>query len=155
MLDRKDKKLLVELLKDGRLSLSKLGRKCRMSRQGVFGRLKSLRRRGIIRRFTVELDPGKLGLNLRAYVLISAQPSRESREKTIERLKLFPEIAQIHQLFGRFDFIAEVLVENINQLSRIIGKIHELEMIDRTETLIVHQVIKYDPIHCLENVLKR
>ena len=46
MLGKKDKKLLLELLKNGRLSFSKLGRICKMTRQSVFSRIKTLKNEG-------------------------------------------------------------------------------------------------------------
>lgn len=154
MIEEKDKKILKELIKNGRKSFADLARACRMTRQSVFSRIKSLKRRGIIENFTVNLNQQKLDLNLRAYVLISAEPSKESRERASKVLRLFPEFSQIHRLFGRFDFLIEVLVRDINELSRIVGKIHELEMVNRTETMIVHRRIKYNPQHPIENSLK-
>lgn len=153
MIDKKDKKILVELLKDGRKSFADLARSCKMTRQSIFSRIKSLRRKGIIKNFTVDLDQQKLGLNLKAYILISAYPSKKAREKASEILIKFPQISQIHKLFGRFDFLIEILVKDINELSNIVGEIHNLEMINRTETMIVHKNIKYNIEHPIESVL--
>ena len=144
MIDKKDKKLLVELLRDGRESFSDLAKSCRMTRQSIFSRVKSLKRKGIIRNFTVNLDQQKLGLNLKAYILISASPLEKFREKAIKALMQLPQISQIHILFGRFDFLVEVWVRDINDLSNLLGKIHELEVIDKTETMIVYKNVKYN-----------
>jgi len=153
MIDKKDKKILVELLKDGRKSFADLAISCKMTRQSIFSRIKSLRRKGIIKNFTVDLDQQKLGLNLKAYILISAHSSEKSREKASEILVKFPQISQIHKLFGRFDFLIEILVKDINELSNIVGEIHKLEMINKTETMIVRKNIKYDIQHPIENAL--
>ena len=153
MIDKKDKKVLVELLRDGRKSFADLARTCRMTRQSIFSRIKSLRHNGIIKNFTVTLDQQKLGLNLKAYILLSARPSEEAREKASKILSQFPQVSQINRLFGRFDFLIEVLVKDINELSDIIGKIHKLEVVTRTETMIVYKNIKYDVQHPFENVL--
>lgn len=154
MIDKKDKKLLVELLKDGRKSFADLARACRMTRQSIFSRVKSLKRKGVIKRFTVVLDQQKLGLNLKAYILLSASPSEEARDRASKILAQFPQISQIHRLFGRFDFLVEVLVKDINELSEIIGKIHRLGVVTKTETMIVYQNIKYDVQHPFEKVLE-
>lgn len=154
MIDKKDKKILVELIKGGRKSFADLARKCRMTRQSIFSRVKSLKRKGIIKSFTVDLNQRKLGLNLKAYILVSADPSEELREKAIKILIKFPQFSQIHRLFGRFDFLIEVFVKDINELSDIIGKIHSLEMINRTETMIVNKNVKYNIQHPIENLLR-
>jgi len=154
MIDKKDKKILKELVKDGRKSFANLARSCKMTRQSIFSRIKSLKRRGIIEDFTVELNQKKLGLNLRAYILISSGISGESREKTIQFLRRLPQTSQIHRLFGRFDFLIEVLVKDIAELSKILEKIHELEIAIRTETMIVQKSMKYNLQHPIETALK-
>jgi len=153
MIDKKDKKLLVELLKDGRKSFSDLSRSCRMTRQSIFSRVKSLRRKGVIRNFTANVDQQKLGLSIKAYILISADPLGKFREKAIRVLTQLPQVSQIHILFGRFDFLLEVVVKDINELSNLLGKIHELEVINKTETMIVYKNIKYNIQHPIENAL--
>lgn len=153
MIDKKDKKILKELLKDGRKSFANLARSCKMTRQSIFSRIKSLKRRGIIEDFTVELNRKKIGLNLRAYILISSELSGESGEKTIQFLRRLPQTSQIHRLFGRFDFLIEVLVKDITELSKILEKIHELEIAIRTETMIVQKSLKYNLQHPIETAL--
>ena len=153
MIDKKDKKLLAELLKDGRESFSGLAKSCRMTRQSIFSRVKSLKRKGVIKNFTVNLDQQKLDLNIKAYILISADPLGKFREKAIKTLMQLPQISQIHILFGRFDFLVEVLVKDINELSNLLGRIHELEMINKTETMIVYKNVKYNIQHPFEKVL--
>lgn len=153
MIDKKDKKILVELLKNGRKSFADLARSCRMTRQSIFSRIKSLKRKGIIKKFTVDLNQQKLGLNLKAYILVSAGPSEKLREKASKNLMNFPQFSQIHILFGRFDFLIEVWVKDIDELSNIIGKIHRFEMIKSTETVIVNKNVKYNTQHPLENAL--
>ena len=153
MIDKKDKKILIELLKDSRMSFADLARACKMTRQSIFSRIKSLRRKGIIKNFTVNLDQQKLGLNIRAYILISADPLGKFREKATKALMQLPQISQIHILFGRFDFLLEVLIKDMNELSQLLSKIHELEMINKTETMIVYKNVKYDIQHPIENAL--
>ena len=153
MIDKKDKKILKEMLKDGRKSFANLARACRMTRQSIFSRTKSLKRRRIIKNFTVNLNPEKLDLNLKAYIIVTADPTMGFRKKAAKTLSNLPQISQIHQLFGRFDFLIEVLVKDISELTKILSKIHELETVTRTETMIVHTNIKYDPHHPMENAL--
>ena len=153
MIDKRDKKILVELLKDGRESFADLAKKCKMTRQSIFSRIKSLKRKGIIKNFTVNLDQQKLGLNIRAYILISADPLGKFRERATKTLMQLPQVSQIHVLFGRFDFLVEVLVKDINELSSLLSKIHEIEMINKTETMIVYENIKYNIQNPIENAL--
>lgn len=152
-LKEKDKYILLELLKNGRASLSELGRRLRMSRQSVFSRIKSLKNRGIIKNFTVNLDEEKIGLGIRAYILILIEPQKKARKEVNDFLRKCKQISQIHYLFGRFDFLLEVLVRTREELTELLKNIHKFEAIRKTETFIVYDMIKYAHKDPVERVL--
>jgi Lrp/AsnC family transcriptional regulator for asnA, asnC and gidA len=154
MLEEKDKKILRELMKNGRISFADLGRKCHMTRQSVFSRIKSLRHRGIIKNFTVNLDKKKLGLSIAAYILINAEPLRAFKKESMKELLNLPQIMEIHHIFGRYSYIMEVRAKDLDELTTIIKKIHEFPHVVRTETLIVYCTEKYYPQHPIEGILK-
>jgi len=153
MLNEKDKKILKELIINGRISYADLGRKVHMTRQSVYSRIKSLQHRGIISGFTVNVDKKKLGLNIIAYILMDAE-LKAFKSKEIESLIQLPQITEIHHIFGRHNIILEVRAKDMNELSDLIKKIHEFPYIRKTETLIVHTTRKYKPQHAVEGILK-
>jgi DNA-binding Lrp family transcriptional regulator len=154
MIENKDKKILGELLKNGRISFSDLGRKCHMTRQSVFSRIKSLQHKGIIKNFTVNLNEKKLGLNLKAYILLESEPLKEAKGDSLNSLKSLSQISEIHVLFGRYSFLIEVFLKDIDELKEIVKKIREIECVRRTETMIVYNTEKYMPQHPIEGALK-
>ena len=154
MLNEKDKKILRELIKDGRISFADLGRKCHMTRQSVYSRIKSLKHEGIIRNFTVNVNKKKIGLNITAYVLIDTEPLRDFQRDELKSLINLPQISEIHHIFGRYSFVMEVYAKNMDELSGIIKKIHELKYVRRTETLISYCTEKYMPSHPVEGILE-
>ena len=153
MINEKDKKILRELLNNGRISFADLGRKVHMTRQSVYSRIKSLQHRGIIRNFTVNVDKKKLGLNIIAYILMDIE-LKGLKSKQMEDLIRLPQITEIHHIFGRNSIIMEVRAKNIDELSGLIKRMHEFPYIRRTETLIVHNTRKFKPDHSVEGVLK-
>ena len=153
MINEKDKKILLELLKNGRISFADLGRKVHMTRQSVYSRIKSLQHRGIIRNFTVNVDKKKLGLNIIAYILIDTE-LKILKSKELANLVKLPQISEIHSVFGRYAIILEVRAKDMNELSGLIEKIHEFPYIRKTETLIVHRTRKYMPQHPAMGILK-
>jgi DNA-binding Lrp family transcriptional regulator len=154
MLNEKDKKILRELLKDGRISFADLGRRCHMTRQSVFSRIKSLKNRGIIKNFTTNISKKKIGLNITAYILIDSEPLRDFKREELQSLINLPQISEIHHIYGRYGFIMEVYAKDMDELSGIIKKIHEFKYVRRTETLIVYCTEKYMPQHPVEGILK-
>lgn len=141
----KDKKILLELLKNGRESVSRIGHSIGVTRQTVSRRIKELQQKGIIKGFTAELSAREFGLKERAFIIIKAKPESELRRKVEKRIKDMEEVIQFHYLFGRFDALLEVVTESEGRLHRIIEMIHEFEAVEDTETLIVHKPVKNDP----------
>lgn len=150
----KDKKILIELLKNSRISFSELGRRCNTSRQVVFSRMKSLKSRGIIKKFTVEVDPEKVGLGMKAYIMIMIEPQRKAREEVNAFLRRCKQISQIHYLFGRSDFLLEVFVRNREELTQLLKNIQKFESITKTETFIVYDTVKCSYEDPVERVLE-
>jgi len=69
-----------------------------------------------------------------AFVLIKAQPSQEHRVYT--KLLEIPEVSELNPLFGEYDLIAKIeLEDDVHELSEIIEKIRSLEGIIKTVTL--------------------
>ena len=142
MLDRKDLKLLRELMVDSRQKITELAKKCRLTRQSVYERISEFKLRGM--RFTVDVKPRELGLNLIAYILVVADPHREFRRETDRLIKEFKEISQIHYILGRFDVIIEVIVKDIEEFREVLNKVQALPAVRKTETLMVYESTKQD-----------
>jgi DNA-binding Lrp family transcriptional regulator len=142
MLRKKDKLLLKELIKDSRQKIVRLAERCHMSRQSVYGKINELRSKGIS--FTIDVNPETVGLNLRAYILIVAEPQAKFRNEADKKLKKIKGISQVHYVLGRFDIIAEVIVKDRFELRRVLKEIQNLPAVKKTETFIVHETTKYD-----------
>ncbi len=140
MLDEKDKLLLKELLEDSREKIAALEKKCGMTRQSIESKLNEFRKKGV--RFTVDVDPAEIGLGLRAYILIVAEPQTKFRMETNKLITKFEEISQIHYVLGRFDIIVEVIVRNVDELGDLLRKIQNLPAVEKTETLMVYETTK-------------
>src|SRR5580698_1510029 len=69
--DAVDEKMLAELGRNSRISASELASIVGLTRQAVTERMERLRSAGVIRRFTLALDPEKIGLDVRAYIAIT------------------------------------------------------------------------------------
>jgi len=144
-LKNKDKCVLRALLENGRLSYSELSRRCGISRQVAFERVKKLSEEGIVKGFSVCLDAEKLGFSFQAYVLIIAKPEEELRNELREFLRNSENVRRIQLLFGRFDFFLELLFRDKDEMTEFLGAMHSFGAVERTETFIVYQTIKDKP----------
>ncbi|MHC1600053.1 MAG: Lrp/AsnC family transcriptional regulator [Candidatus Methanospirareceae archaeon] len=144
-LKNKDKCVLRALLENGRLSYSELSRRCGISRQVAFERVKKLSEEGIVKGFSVCLDAEKLGFSFQAYVLIIAKPDEELRNELRVFLRNSENVRRIQLLFGRFDFFLELLFRDKDEMTEFLRTMHSFGAVERTETFIVYQTIKDKP----------
>lgn len=71
MLDSVDKKILACLSENSRMNSSAIGAKVNMSVSAVIERIKRLESTGIIKSYTVIIDPSKIGRELLAFIDVS------------------------------------------------------------------------------------
>jgi Lrp/AsnC family transcriptional regulator, leucine-responsive regulatory protein len=116
--DAVNQKLLGELQRDPRLSMSELGRRVKMSTPAVIERVRRLEESGVIRGFRLEVNPAALGLPLAAYVRIRPNPGQ--LQNVAELAARIPEIVECHRITGEDCFILKVYLPAIDQLDRIL-----------------------------------
>lgn len=71
--DEVDRRLLAELIRDGRMSIRTLADRVHISRANAYARVGRLLRDGVITGFTARIDPERAGLGTAAYVSVRIQ----------------------------------------------------------------------------------
>ncbi len=149
-----EKRILRELLEDGRKNISDIAEELDISRQTVSKKIKEMEKEGTIRSFTVRINEGDLGLRTKAYIILDIVPSSELRHKFVQEAKKMKNISQIHHTFGRFDMVIEVLVKGDDELDRILDRIRDFDAVEETETLICKYTEKNDPVDPFRLILE-
>jgi DNA-binding Lrp family transcriptional regulator len=80
-MDRIDRKILSELQKDGRLSVTDLAERVGLSLSPCHRRVRALEDAGVVLGYRAKLDPGALGLNFSALVFATL---REGNRQAVE-----------------------------------------------------------------------
>jgi Lrp/AsnC family leucine-responsive transcriptional regulator len=136
-MDDVDQRILKVLLRDSRTSLKELAQQVGLSSPSIAERLRRLEERGVIRAFTVEIDPQALGYPLQAIVRIRPLPGKlKIVQKLIEEI---PEFCECDKVTGDDCYIARLFVRSIEQLDEILDRIA-----DKAETSTA--IIKAQPI---------
>jgi Lrp/AsnC family leucine-responsive transcriptional regulator len=117
-LDEVNVRVLEELQRDPRLSMSELGRRIRMSSPAVTERVRRLEERGVIRGYRLDLNPAALGLPIAAYIRI--RPNAGQLPRVAELAQQIPEIVECHRVTGEDCFILKVYIPAIEQLDRLL-----------------------------------
>ena len=71
VLDETDRRILGELTRDARQSVTALAATVHISRAHAYERIRRLHEQGVILRYTAVIDPARAGLEASAYVTLS------------------------------------------------------------------------------------
>ena len=119
-IDAVNLRILEELERDPRLTMSELGRRVGMSSPAVTERVHRLEEAGVIRGYRLELNPAALGLPITAYIRIRPGPGQLS--KIADLAQQIPEVVECHRVTGEDCFIIKALIPAIDQLDRLLDR---------------------------------
>jgi DNA-binding Lrp family transcriptional regulator len=137
-LDPTDRRILDELVQDGRMSMRTLAEKLHISRANAYARVERLRTTGVIRGFRADVDPALSGLGTSAYVTLNLQQAdwRHVRSRLVD----LPGVAQIALVGGEFDVILLVRARDNADLRRLVlDEIQGMPGVLSTRTLLVFE----------------
>ncbi len=119
-IDDIDRKIIGELLKEGRISFAELGRRVSMSSPAVAERVSRLERVGVITGYRAEIDPRALGYQLTAIVRI--RPIGGMLPRIPELANELPQVVECHRITGEDCFYLVVLLRSIDELSGLLDR---------------------------------
>lgn len=111
-------RILMELQKNPRLTMTELGRRVGLSSPAVTERVRRLEEMGVIQGYRLDINPAALGLPIAAYVRIRPNPGQ--LPKIADLADSIPEIVECHRVTGEDCFILKVYLPSIDQLDRIL-----------------------------------
>lgn len=111
-LDELDKKILEMLKEDSRTPLTEIAKKTKVSQTTIKNRIVLMKKRGIIKKFSLCLDHEKLGKKLMSLIEIKTDPAKI--QEVILELKQISEITEIYVITGEYDIVAKALTEDIS-----------------------------------------
>jgi len=133
-MDDIDKRMIVLLSQDARISVSDLARDLGLARSTVQARLERLERHKIIAGYTLKLgDAVRLG-RIRATVLLQIEP--RSTAAVVARLKSLSEVEVAHTCSGRFDMVLELASQTTAAMDEALDEIGGIKGVRSSESLI-------------------
>lgn len=136
--DEKDLLILEALRDHGDSTVRQIAKKTLLPATTIHNRIAKLRKAGVIKKFTIEVDPKKLGLNIGAYLLISADlKKRKNRASLASELANLKEIEKIDTALGGAEIIAKLNAKGSEEMDRVVNKIQLMESVSRIRTIMV------------------
>ncbi|MBT8171905.1 Lrp/AsnC family transcriptional regulator [Candidatus Bathyarchaeota archaeon] len=148
-----EKKILLNLLDKGQRPILKIADDLGITRQTVAKKIEQMQNSGLIISFYPKMEPEILGLSIQAYILMQEDPNSDCRKETEKILTNYPQVSEFRRIFGKYDSIVKVLVNNNKELTELVKKIHDLDGVKDTETFIVHSTLKDKPEDPIKKVL--
>ncbi len=149
MISKEDFRIIEELRSDSSRSIRKIAEATGMPVTTVHSHIRKLRREGVIRRYTVEVDMAKLDKPVTAYVLLTAdsaylQRAKVTQDGIADRLFQHPLVDEAVTLTGRYDFMVRIRIKDIKELNDVmVSFIRQVKGIQKTETfLVLHEAGK-------------
>ncbi len=134
MIDDKDLLLLQALQDDAAQKLESLAKMIRLAPSSVHDRLRRLAKLGVIRQWTIRVDHAALGVDLVAFIGVTA--SRPCAD-LIGLLSTFPEIEECHSVAGALSLLLKVRVAKTSDLMDVTERLRSLPGVEGTETTVV------------------
>ena len=134
-MDNSNVRILAELRRNARISLSNLAQTVGLSRVTVRTRLAKLQQDGVIVGFTVVLAEDIEDQPIRGLMMLGIQGRGADRITRI--LRGMPAVRAIHSTNGKWDLIVELGTETLTELDAVLSKIRKLDGVSVSETSLL------------------
>lgn len=116
-LDEVDRRILLALHADARISNSALADAVGIAPSTCHGRVRRLQEIGVIRGFYTDIDPAAVGLSLQAMISVSLQSNARGKIRSfIAQIRKRPQVMDVYFLAGGDDFILHVAARDTDDL---------------------------------------
>ncbi|RCW81990.1 Lrp/AsnC family transcriptional regulator [Phyllobacterium bourgognense] len=145
-LDPSDRKILMCLQEDGRLTNNELSERINLSPSQCSRRRSRLEEEGYIRGYRAEIDREKLGLGIVNIISVTlATHNRDNAQRFSELISKLPQVMEAHALTGEMDYFIKVVTPDLRGLSTFVNEVllpHE--SVQHVKTAIVLDTLKED-----------
>ena len=140
-MDDLDRQLIGLLRGNARLPVATLAKRLKVARGTVQNRLLKLEREGVIAGYTVRLRAPDEERRIVALMLLAVEGP--SVEQVIATLRGDPAVSALHTTNGRWDIVAELRADTLEEFDRVLGRIRRIDGVATSETNLLLSTYKY------------
>jgi DNA-binding Lrp family transcriptional regulator len=147
--DQVDRVILAELQADGRLTITELADRVRLTPGPCHRRLRELERSGVITGYRALVNPAAVGMGFEALVQITLERGDAGTVASFEAaLAELPEIRHAERLFGDPDYLLRVAARDLDSFATLRDqKLATLPGVHRlTSTIVMKRIIDNRPV---------
>lgn len=135
-LDEIDRRIVAQLLADGRASYAQIGDRVGLSAPAVKRRVDRLRHDGVITGYAAVVDPAALGWTTEAFIEIFCTGAT-SPEEIYASVRPHPEVVAAYTITGEASALVHLRTRDIQHLEEALERLRREDNITRTNTSIV------------------
>jgi DNA-binding Lrp family transcriptional regulator len=140
-MDDLDRQLVGLLRGNARLPAATIARTLRVARGTVQNRIARLEQEGVIAGYTVRLAAPDGDRRITALMLIAVEGNNV--EKVLRSLRGDASVSTLHTTNGRWDIIAELRADTLEEFDRVLSRIRRIEGVANSETNLLLSTHKY------------
>lgn len=141
VLDTLDTDILRILSASGRKSYRKIAKELGVSTVTIMNRVNNLVKEGVIKNFTVAIDPYAAGFPTNAIIRIIAR--RKHLVELQKKLAKYQNVCAVYDVTGEFDAVIITRFRNVHDLNKFLKEMPS-EWLDRSYTEVVLNIHKED-----------
>ena len=143
-IDRIDRAILNELMKNSRITMMELGQRVGLSKTPVTARVRRLEADGVITGYHVGLSASRLGLEHIAFLEVRLSNTREQAlEEFNQAVRNIAAVEECHMIAGGFDYLIKVRTRDIRSYRKVMGEqISSLPHVAATSTYVSMESVK-------------
>ena len=148
-MDDIDCKILAELQRDGRLTVTELADRVRLTPAPCHRRLRELERTGVITGYRAVLNPAAVGLGFETLVSVTLDRGDASTVAAFEAaLAAIPQIRHAERLFGDPDYLMRAVAMDLDDYAALRDqKLATLPGVQRiTSTMVMKRIVDNRPL---------
>jgi len=139
-LDEKDLRILEMLERDARTPWRRIARELGVSEATVYLRMRKLVESGVVKGYTVRVDPASLGLRAQLFLLVRAEARGVEALRSLLREARY--VAEAYEVSGNYHFLVRVLAPSIEEASKAVEEIMGVEGVVEVATFTVLRTVK-------------
>jgi DNA-binding Lrp family transcriptional regulator len=140
-MDDLDRQLISRLRTEGRAPVASLAKELGVSRGTIQNRMARLEKAGIVVGYTVRLRPQLDDQRIRGLMMVAVEGNQAG--EVLKTLRGDPAIGQLHTTNGRWDLIAELRADSLQDFDSVLTRVRLIEGIANTETSLLLSTYKW------------
>ena len=136
--------ILRILLADSRRTLQEIGAKVGLSATTCWSRIKRLEAEGVIKRYTIDVDPASIGYHDSVIVQLTLESHTEDTLYAFGQvLATIPEVLEAYLVSGDYDYYIRIAVRDTRDYERLLReKLYKIPGIRHSKSHFVLRVLK-------------